>query len=142
MAQVNVPETASVGVGRVALWLITDEVVAVQPLLPVTVTEYVPGALITAVPAVAFCETIPGPLNVYGLPPVAVSVRLVWAQVSVLLGLADSVGVGAVVLLLTVVVAVAVHPLLPVIVTEYVPGALTVRVLPLPANVPDGPAKA
>jgi membrane-bound metal-dependent hydrolase YbcI (DUF457 family) len=53
----------SVAVGSVALWLMTVPMEAVQPFVPVTTTEYVPGALITAVPEAAFWLTTPGPLN-------------------------------------------------------------------------------
>ena len=73
--------------------------------------------------------------------PVAVSVTLCWAQVSVPLS-GVTVRNGATVLLKTVVLAEVVQPLDPVMVTEYRPDTLTGRVLPLPTNVPDGPAKA
>jgi hypothetical protein len=139
--QVNVPlllaERAGLP-GTAMSWLMTTALLtAVQPLAPVVTTEYVPGALTINVLAL-----LP-PVQTSPVPElVALSVRLVTAQVNVPL-VGKTLTVGTAVSLLTVVVVTLEQPVAVfVTVTEYTPAAITIRVLPLPANVPDGPLKA
>ena len=88
---------------------------------------------------------LPGPANRYGFPgtpapPVPVSVNESCEQVRVAPKLAFSVGVGTVVLLSTVVVAVFEQPVAAlVMVTEYTPPTLTVAEFPADCTTPDGP---
>ena len=118
-------------VGVVVLLLMLVVVVLEHPVLVfVTVTEYSPSALTIAVPDDVFWLTMPGPAKANELPPVAVSVRLVRAQVRVPPKLAESVGVTTV-LLLMVALVWAVQLLVPVAVTEYVPDTLTTKVGPV-----------
>jgi hypothetical protein len=104
--------TEAVTVGTAVSLTTVVVAVAVQPLAPVTVTEYGPAAL-------TVIEGVAAPvLHTYVTPGVAVVeiVAVGWAQVKVLLTLA--VMVGTTVLLTTVVVATAVAPLAAVTVTE------------------------
>ena len=91
--------------------------VAVHPLVPVAVTEYVSGVVTLILAVVA-----PVDQRKAVAEEVAVRVREVAAQVSV--PLTAKLRLGTVVLLLRMVVAVAVQPLAPVAVTEYVPAPL------------------
>ena len=70
-------------VGGVRSSPILMSVVLEQPVLVlVTVTEYRPVWFTTAVPAVGFWLTKPAPAKLYELPPVAVRVSEVRAQVN------------------------------------------------------------
>lgn len=91
--------------------------VAVHPLVPVAVTEYVSGVVTLILAVVA-----PVDQRKAVAEEVSVRVREVAAQVSV--PLTAKLRLGTVVLLLRMVVAVAVQPLAPVAVTEYVPAPL------------------
>jgi hypothetical protein len=94
---------------------------AVQPLLAVTTTVYVPADEIVFV-----AEVVPS-FHRYVPPPDAISVMLVVEQSNTpLLGVIDAIG--AVVFELMFVLADAVQPLLAVTTTEYVPAAVTVFV--------------
>lgn len=109
---------------------------AEQPLAPVAVTEYVPAeftVMLWVVAALLHSKPVS--------EDVAVSVRVVTAQVSVPL-VALMLTVGAVVLLLTVVVVTLEQPVAVLVtVTEYTPPTLTVAELPDEATTL-GPEKA
>jgi hypothetical protein len=110
--QVKVLLTEAVTVGTAVLLKTVVVATAVAPLAAVTVTEYGP-AVLTVIDGVA------APLlQTYVTPGEAVVliVAVGWAQVSVLL--TEAVTVGAAVSLKTVVVVVAVQPLAAVTVTE------------------------
>ena len=117
---------ARLRVGAAVLLLTVVLVVLVQPDALTTVTEYVPDWLTTAVPAKAFWLTRPSPAKVYDVPPVAVRVSDVWAQVSVALGLAVSVGAGLVVTVSEVVLdrTTVLYPTVRVNVWEPLPAAV------------------
>ena len=116
--QVKVPLKLLVRAGLAGATLssliITPLLTAVQPLGPVTVTEYVPDALTDRM---AFVELSS---HRYEPPLDAVKLSIKVVQVSVPLA-GFMVAVGATVLLSMVVVWVAVQPLADVTVTEYVP---------------------
>ena len=126
-----VPEATTLAVG---VWLLPVTVAlaeAVQPLDPVTITEYVPGALTTKIPVL-----LVWPLKLYDAPPEAVKVADPLAQVMVPEATTEAVGTLA--SPVTVAEADAVQPLDPVTITEYVPGALTTKIpvlLVCPLNV-------
>ena len=77
-------------VGTVAFWNIVMQELAVQPFVPVTVTQYVPGAL-----TVRVAPVMP-PVHIYVPPPVAVNMILGTLHVKVVLGLAVMPAVGIV----------------------------------------------
>ena len=112
-------EIAAVGTdGSVVIVVLAD---AVQPLLAVTTTEYVPAVETTLVADVepSFHRYVP--------PPEAVSVILVVEQSNTPeLGVMDAIG--KVVFEVMLVLADAVQPLLAVTVTEYVPADETTLV--------------
>ena len=97
----------------------------VHPFVPVTVTQYVPGAL-----TVRVAPVMP-PVHIYVPPPVAVNMILGTLHVKVVLGLAVIPAVGIVPFWNIVIHELEVHPFVPVTVTQYVPGALTVCVAPV-----------
>jgi hypothetical protein len=101
-------------VGAVVLDKILVETDAVQPLLAVTITEYVPAE------ETVFVANVVPSFQRYVPPPEAVSVMLVVVQFNTIV--LDAIeAVGAVVLDETLVEADAVQPLLAVTITEYVP---------------------
>ncbi len=106
--------------------------VAVQPFDPVTVTVYVPGAVIDA------AALLPNPPSqLYAWPPVAVTLIEDNAQVkTVEPELFVMPAVGAVISCVIVMLEVAVQPFDPVTVTVYVPGAVIDAAALLP-NPPD-----
>ena len=113
-----------------AVELDKSEVIAIQekvvhPFDPVTVTQYVPGAL-----TVCVAPVMP-PVHIYVPPPVAVNAILGTLHVKVVLGLAVIPAVGIVPFWNIVIHELEVHPFVPVTVTQYVPGALTVCVAPV-----------
>jgi hypothetical protein len=106
-----------VAVGKVVLEVIVVLAVAVQPLLAVTTTEYVPAVVMFFV-----AEVVPS-FHRYVPPPVAVNVILVVEQSKIVDGEVIE-AIGNVVLEVIVVLAVAVQPLLAVTTTEYVPAVM------------------
>jgi hypothetical protein len=120
--QSNNPELGVIdAIGKVVLELMLVVAVALQPLLAVTITEYVPADETTLVAAVvpSFQRYVP--------PPVAVSVILVFEQSNTPeLGVMDAMG--KLVLEVIVVLADDVQPLLAVTTTEYVPADETTLV--------------
>jgi hypothetical protein len=87
--------------------------VDIQPLLPVTVTVYVPGEVIDA-----FALFPKPPLQEYVAPPVAVTLIDVLLQVNTVVPVLLVIpAVGVVVFDVTVILEVDVQPLLPVTVT-------------------------
>jgi hypothetical protein len=110
-----------IAVGTEESLVIVVFAVAVQPLLAVTTTEYVPAVETTLV-----ANVVPS-FQRYVPPPDAVSVILVIEQSKTPeLGVMDAIG--KVVLEVMLVLAVAVQPLLAVTTTEYVPAAETTLV--------------
>ena len=134
-------EAESVATGVDASRLMLMEVVEKQPVVVlVTVTEYTPDAFTTAV--LPLWLTTPGPAKLYALPPPAVRVKLVWAQVRVVDGLADSIATGVDASRLMVMLVTLKQPLTVLVtVTEYTPDAFTTAMLPLWETTP-GPLKA
>jgi hypothetical protein len=98
--------------------VITVFAVAVQPLLAVTTTEYVPAVVTFFV-----ADVVPS-FHKYVPPPVAVKVMLVTEQSKIVV---DEViaAVGKEGSAVIAVFAVAVQPLLAVTTTEYVPAVVT-----------------
>ena len=96
LAQVSVPLSGLMStVGGVMSCPMLMSVVLKQPVIVlVTVTENNPVWFTRAVPAVGFWLCKPVPAKAYSVPPVAVSVSEVPAQVSRPLLEAESVGVG------------------------------------------------
>jgi hypothetical protein len=104
-------------IGNVVLEVIVVLVVAVQPLLAVTTTEYAPDV------EIVFEDNVVPSFHKYVPPPFAVKVILVVEQSKTVVE--DVIeAVGKVVLKVIVVLAVAVQPLLAVTTTEYVPAAV------------------
>ena len=98
-------------VGAVVLRVVVAEAVAVQPLLPVTVTVNVPAAL------TVMAEVVAPVFHSYAVPPLAVKVVDGVVQFSasplLVLMLAD----GAVMFCVMMILSVSVHPLAAVTVT-------------------------
>jgi hypothetical protein len=107
-------------VGAVVLRVVVAEAVAVQPLLPVTVTVNVPAAL------TVMAEVVAPLLHSYAVPPLAVKVVDGVVQFSASPLLVLMLAVGAVLSSVVVALVVAVHPLLPITVTVNVAAVLTV----------------
>jgi len=112
--------------------VITCEAVAVHPFAEVTVTVYVFAAVTFSV---EFVPTTAVPFDQeYVPPPVAVNGILVVVQVKVVALGALIPAVGATEFCVIVDDAVAVHPLVPVTVTVYVPGVVTTSAALVPTT--------
>ena len=112
-------------VGRLPSCVTEVVAVAVHPFVPVIVTVYVPVEVMFAV---AFVPKLFD--HRYVPPPLAVLVAV--AVVHVRLSVPVMLAVGVTMFCVTLVVAVAVQPLLPVIVTVYVPGEVILAVAFVP----------
>ena len=94
----------------------------VHPFVPVTVTQYVPGAL-----TVRVAPVMP-PVHIYVPPPVAVNMILGTLHVKVVLGLAVIPAVGIVPFWNIVIHELEVHPFVPITTLAPAPEGVTVQV--------------